>query len=258
MDYIDCQALPLRLRRLQPPRDDLLAALFVALSKGSLQNGDILFVSAKVVAIHQGRCRKLLNSAQRANLVRQEADYYIPHTSCLEALDFAEPAYIDFPFTIKGHTPVPFAGVDESNGNGWHILWPEKLVETAAELRSSIASHYALKELGLVIVDSTLLPLRRGCIGLSIAAAGMQLLHCYQGQQDLFGRELKLSENNIIDRLSNFASLFMGEGAEQKPIVVLRGLGQYVIAATEEAPDFATIFIEPEKDFYSPFFREKN
>ncbi|XP_061168724.1 bifunctional F420 biosynthesis protein FbiB-like [Saccostrea echinata] len=250
---------PLRLKRLQPPQDDLFQALFAALDSlketFTLQNHDLLCISAKVVAIHQGRCRKIHDPAERRKLMQQEADYYIASSLAPDPEPGAAQLNIDFPFTIKDGTPVPFAGIDESNGDGWQILWPETPQHIAGELRKRIAQRYGVDSLGLLILDSTVLPMRRGCISLSIAAAGVQLLHSYQGEVDLFGRELKLSETNIVDRIAGFAGLHMGEGAEQTPVVVLRGLERF-ITEQQEATGFPRLFMEPEQDFYAPLFRQ--
>ncbi len=250
---------PIRLPRLQPPQDDLLQAFFGTLDAltqqqvFTLQNGDILCLSAKVLAIHQGRCCKLDSPAERRELLQQEADYYLANS--LNPIppifgDHPESESIDFPFTVKGKTPVPFAGIDESNGDGWHILWPEEPQKITEELKRLIAAHCKLNSLGLIVLDSTVFPMRRGCVSLSIAATGIQLLHGYQGQKDLFGRELKLSENNVVDRIANFAGLYMGEGAEQTPLVVLRGLERFVTGSQS----FSELFIEAERDFYGPLF----
>ncbi|WGK69684.1 coenzyme F420-0:L-glutamate ligase [Candidatus Haliotispira prima] len=273
-----CGIYPLRLPRLRPPQQDLLRALFSTLDTlkkqqaFSLQDGDIICLSAKVVAIHQGRCLHLKSKQERQALVKQEADYYIPNTLPPQPANNRKPSNeepgnrepnngentekrgIDFPFTLKGKTPVPFSGVDESNGAGWHILWPERLQETAHSLKEAIASYSQIDKLGLIITDSTVFPLRRGCIGISIAASGVQLLRSYLGQKDLFGRELKLSESNIVDSLAGFATLFMGEGAEQTPAVVLRGLEQHPSQQTEDGQDFPALFIDPKQDFYGPLF----
>ncbi|MEM9424241.1 MAG: coenzyme F420-0:L-glutamate ligase, partial [Spirochaetota bacterium] len=248
----NCQIFPLKLPLLQPPQDDLLRALFTTFrilrdEEGFvLQDGDILFLSAKIVAIGQGRCLLVESQAERSALIRKESDAYIANILPSQSFEGR-----DFPFTLKGQTPVPFAGIDESNGNGWHVLWPENLEETVSVLHKSIAAECSVKSFALVIADSTVFPLRRGCIGVSCAAYGLQVLHSYKGQTDLFGRDLELSENNIVDRLSSFATLFMGEGAEQTPAVVLRGLKQFVC----EGEDFSSLFMDREVDFYWPLFK---
>ena len=213
-----------------------------------LKDGDILFLSAKVVAIAQGRCIRFATKEEYSDFVQQEADFYIANTLLA---DDKNP--LDFPFTLKKNTPVPFAGIDQSNGGGWHILWPENLDQIANTLHHLIQAEFGLNQFGLVITDSSVLPMRRGCVGLSIAASGLKLLHSYIGQQDLFGQELKLSETNIVDRLTNFATLFMGEGAEQTPAVVMRGAGEFL----SSGEDFSNLFIEKEKDFYWPLFKDK-
>lgn len=46
--------IPIKTRALVPPRDDLWDAFDPALPP--LQDGDVVAITSKVVAIHQGRC----------------------------------------------------------------------------------------------------------------------------------------------------------------------------------------------------------
>ncbi len=253
----NCQIFPVKLRCLQPPKDNLLRALFAAFYSSKkeadgqifLKDGDILFLSAKVVAIDQGCCIRLETKEEYCNLIQQEADFYLANTLLP---DDKNP--LDFPFTLKEQTPVPFAGIDQSNGAGWHILWPENLHEIANTLHQAIQAEFGLSKFGLVLTDSSVFPMRRGCIGISIAAVGLKLLHSCIGQKDLFGQKLKFSETNIVDRLTNFATLFMGEGAEQTPAVIMRGVGRFV----SNTEDFSKLFIEKEKDFYWPLWKDRS
>jgi F420-0:gamma-glutamyl ligase len=54
-----------------------------------------------------------------------------------------------------------------------------------------------------------------------LSYAGFQGVINKVGEQDLFGRELKMTQINVADALGAAAVLTMGEAAEQKPIAVI-------------------------------------
>ncbi len=83
------QFIPIKTSVLEPPQADLYKALQAATLP--IQNSDVLIVSSKVVAIHEGRCIPV-DSADKATLVAAEADVVIPTK------------YRAFPLTITRHT----------------------------------------------------------------------------------------------------------------------------------------------------------
>jgi F420-0:gamma-glutamyl ligase len=64
--------LPVPTRTLLPPKEDLWDALDSALSV--LQNGDVVAITSKVVAIAQGRCVPVETVADKEELVEAESD----------------------------------------------------------------------------------------------------------------------------------------------------------------------------------------
>ncbi len=70
-----------------------------------------------------------------------------------------------------------------------------------------------------------------------------------RGQKDIFGRPMKVAQVDVVDGLTGMAVLLMGEGAEQKPIVVLRGFQGIKFNAKASMQDFK---ISPEDDLYGP------
>ncbi len=91
--------IPVRTRALLPPRDDLWDALDPALP--ALQEGDIVAITSKVVAIHQGRCVAADSVADKEELVAREADRWIPKASSKYGITLA----------IKGGTLIASAGI---------------------------------------------------------------------------------------------------------------------------------------------------
>ena len=60
-------------------------------------------------------------------------------------------------------------------------------------------------------------------MGLAIGISGLPAVTDLRGDRDLFGRELRVSEEAVGDELAAAASLLQGQGAEGKPIILVRG-----------------------------------
>jgi coenzyme F420-0:L-glutamate ligase/coenzyme F420-1:gamma-L-glutamate ligase len=61
-------------------------------------------------------------------------------------------------------------------------------------------------------------------MGIAIGAAGLPALLDLRGQPDLFGRPLQSTVIGLADEIAAAASLLMGQAAEGRPVIVLRGL----------------------------------
>ncbi len=233
---------PVKTRKILPPKDNLYQILDKHLPK--LYEGDVLLVASKILAIHQGRCiikSKIKN--QKSKLIRQEADYLLPkHTI----------AGSDIVLTIKDHTLVPSAGIDESNGNGYYILWPKNTNRLLKEICLHLKKKYKIKKLAVVAVDSHTTPLRWGTMGIAIGFYGMNPLFDYRGKKDIFGRKLEYTQRNLVDPLADLGALVMGEGKEQTPIVIVRGANWVKFTSKDYSKKF---FINPKKDLYYPLLK---
>jgi coenzyme F420-0:L-glutamate ligase/coenzyme F420-1:gamma-L-glutamate ligase len=202
--------IPIKTRILQPPKDDLFSALDESLT--DVREGDIILVTSKVVAIHQGRCVKIENGEQKATLVKEEADLM---------LDVPERKY---PLTVKYHALISGAGIDESNGDGFYVYLPDKPFEAAKELYSYIQEKHGIKNVAVIITDSHSLPFRYGAMSIAISFWGLEPVDSHIGEKDIFGREFHVSRTNLVDSLAAASALVSGEGAEQQPVVVARNV----------------------------------
>lgn len=173
-----------------------------------LKDSSIVAITSKIVAICEGRVAKA-GEVDKDELVKKEAEYYLPK----------EENKHGFFLTIKNNIIIASAGIDESNGNGYYILWPKNPQESANKIRGYLKNKFGLKNLGIIITDSRLAPLRWGVIGVSLAHSGFLALNNYIGEPDIFGNNLKVTKANIADGLAVAAVLVMGEGKEQTPIV---------------------------------------
>lgn len=206
--------LKIKTRALRPPQDNIYEVINQSLPR--LREGDILVITSKVLAIHQGRCVKIRDNthAEKNRLIMKEAEWYIPSEKT---------AYGHVHLTIKTNTFIADAGIDRSNGNGYYILWPKNLQKLIRGIRQHLQKKFKLKKLAIIVTDSHLVPLRAGIVGTSIGFYGMRPLIDYRGQPDIFGRKLKVTRANIIDSLAAISVLLMGESAERTPMLLVRG-----------------------------------
>lgn len=201
---------PVKTHKVQPEKDsDIYAILEQYLPK--LKEGSVVAITSKIVAICQGRYAKI-GSVNKNQLIEQEAEYFLP------------PGKNGFYLTIKYNLIIPSSGIDESNGNGYYILWPKDPQKTANGVRKYLAKKFGLKKIGVIITDSKTNPLRWGVTGVSITHSGFEPMNDYIGTKDIFGKELQYTKTNIMDALGTAAVLEMGEGKEQTPLAVIENI----------------------------------
>jgi len=227
---------PIKTRLVHPPKDDIYDILD---SLPSLEEKDIVFITSKILGIHQGRCVPC-EGTDKTELIRQEADRY---------LSYRHPSGFNVNLTVTDNVLIPAAGIDASNADGYYIMWPKNVDALCAEIRSFLCQKNKIKDLGIVATDSHTTPLRYGVTGISVGIAGVEPLKDFRGQKDLFGRKLELTQVNQIDALASMAVLLMGESDECTPIVLLRGWDKIAFNEKGSMQDFK---ISPEEDLYTP------
>jgi dihydrofolate synthase / folylpolyglutamate synthase len=197
-------------RPLVPPKDDLFAVLNESIQV--LPEKSVVAVTSKVVAIHQGRCVAYESKEQRDELAKTEAEWWLSRK-------IAPGRHVMY--TIINGALVASAGIDASNADDYYVLLPQNAEAFAQELQGWFKQRFGISEVGVVITDSHMVPMRRGVLGYAVAYFGFNPLRDYRGQKDIFGRELKVTLSNIPDALAAGAVLSMGEGSEQQPVVVI-------------------------------------
>lgn len=233
--------IKVKTRVMMPPKDDVYNVMDEYLP--SLSEGDVLLITSKVLGIHQGMCIDMKTVADKDALIKKEADVYIERNECPGGLVV---------LTVKDNTLIPSAGIDESNANGYYVLWPREANKLAKEICEYLKKKFAVKKLAVIITDSHTIPLRRGLLGISIGFYGLQPLRDYNGKKDLFGRELRISKSNVVDSLASFAVILMGEGDEQTPMVVARDVDFVEFTEEEKSRE---LLIPIEEDIYEPLLR---
>jgi len=170
----------------------------------------ILVITSKIISICEGRVVKI-GSVNKADLVKQESDYYIqPETHPL-----------GIALTITKNLLVPTAGIDESNGDGYYVLWPEDAHKSARTIRTYLAKKFALADVGVLITDSRTTPMRWGTTGIALSYAGFFGLNDFIGSPDVFGKPMQVTKVNVADGLAESAVICMGESNEQTPLACI-------------------------------------
>lgn len=221
---------------LVPPKDDIFRVLEDV--NFEFKNRDIVCIASKCLSISQGRCIKI-GEIQKKELIFSEADIVLDKRTFL---------------TQKNGAIVPFSGIDESNGNGYYVLWPKDVCNLLNEIYEFLCKKYDITDLGIISVDSTILPLRKGTVGIAQDLIGFNPIRNYIGERDIFGRELKITTVDIADSIASVACYAMGEGAECCPIVVCRGFKN-----VEFGKNFSSksLTIPSEEDMFSGLLTER-
>lgn len=205
------EILPIKTKKFLPPKSNIYEAL-VKLPK--IKDGDILFITSKILGIHQGRTIPVTNTEDKHKIAREVADMYLPK--------FHKSKH-NMQLTIVDSVLIPSSGIDESNGNGYYILWPKNTSKLLREIHAFLIKKNKIKSLGIISTDSHTTPLRRGVSGIATGFYGFNPIIDLRGQPDIFKRKLKFTQVNLLDSLAGLAVLHMGEAADQTPILVLRG-----------------------------------
>lgn len=209
----------------------------------SLTDGSIVAVTSKIVAICEGRVVKV-DDTDKDQLIKQESQYFIPR----------DRNKYHVALTVTDNLLTASAGIDESNGNGFYVLWPENSYHSANQIRHFLRKKFNLKNLGVIISDSKTMPLKWGVTGTSIGHSGFKALDDLIGTEDIFGRPLMMTKVNIAENLAAAATLLMGEGQEQQPLTIIEDL-PFVkfVENNPSAEEIEEMKISLEDDIYAPF-----
>ena len=144
------------------------------------------------------------------------------------------------------------AGIDQSNIKNKIALLPKDSYKTAARLRAALLKKYKIKNLGIILTDSMILPLRAGVVAGAVGYSGFEGVKDCRGQKDLNNRKLKVTLVNIADTLASAAALMMGEAAEQSPIALIENAPVNFTGRVNKKE----IKYPLKEDLYYPFFKD--
>lgn len=214
------------------PGDDLAALILGGLERAriTLQDGDALIVTSKIVSKAEGRFARLAEVNPGPEAERLAALTGKDARIVQLVLDESQAVVRAARGVIVTRHRLGFvsanAGIDQSNVDGTEervLLLPLDPDASAARLRAALSAQ-AGADIAIVISDSHGRPFRMGNVGVAIGCAGMPALLDLRGQADLFGRTLRISVQGYADMVASAANLLTGEGAEGRPVVHVRGL----------------------------------
>ncbi len=235
--------------------DDLVDVIITGVERSDirLQDGDILVLAQKIVSKAEGRIVDLtsVTPGEEAEEVAKatDKDPRLVEVILGESRSIIRQAPgVLITEHMRGWI-MANAGIDASNvcgGSENHVLLlPARPNRSCDKLRTRLLKRLGTK-VGILINDSFGRPWRLGTCGVALGTAGIPSLWDRRGDKDMFGREMQVSQQAIADELAAAASLLQGQGAEGKPIVLIRGFDATPAASAAEVR--ATALIRPETE----------
>lgn len=227
------------------PGDDL--SEFLVENLQDLRNGDILVLATKIVSLAKNRLVAFDENPkeQKVNLMKQESEYFIDPTLSPYGLMV----------TVKGSRLGLKSGIDVTNNpKGTFILWPEDPQESVNKIWKFLRGEFRIKDLGVVMADTTSIPLRKSFVGGCVAHCGFSAM-VPQKNEDLFGKT-KVSNINVAENAAVIGVSEMGETAEKTPLCIIRDLKnvefQNHVPTKEELESY---YLTMENDVFSPIWK---
>lgn len=231
---------------------DVDEALMDALTKSNvkLQDGDIVVISTKYISNAQGRIIELdkIKTSEEAKQISKKFQLK-PEIAevVIRESDKIFGGISGFLITSSDDIMAPNAGIDKSNAKkGKIILYPKEPFKTAEEIRRKIFLNLSI-HVGIILVDSRLMPARIGTTGVAISCAGLEPVLDMRAKKDLDGNPLKVTFQAVADNLATIANHKMGEGAESKPFVIIKNSGANL---TDRKINSSEMAISPDQCVY--------
>ena len=243
--------LPLLAERMEG-KFDVFEILLETLEKNNtkLQDGDILVISTKYISNSQGRIIELekiktsdegIEISKKFQLKPEIAEIIIRESDKIFG------GIGGFVITSSDNIMAPNAGIDKSNvKKGRVVLYPTNPYLIAEQIRRKIFLKSSI-HVGIILVDSRLMPARIGTSGVAVACAGIEPVLDMRAKKDLDGNPLKVTFQAVVDNLATIANHKMGEGAESKPFAIVRNSGAKL---TDRKINSSEMAISPDQCVY--------
>lgn len=195
-----------------------------------LEDGDIVVIASTIVAKAEG-CLFTLEGMVPGELALRLGEKSDRDPRIVQAvLDRSHECLIGYPMMLmqsKGAHVCINAGIDDSNvEEGKFVELPEDSDASACRIGEEI-KKFSGKRVSVIITDTNGRAFRIGQTGVAIGAYHIKPIRDWKGTYDLFGMELKISEEAVADEIAGAANLLMGEGDGGHPVVIVRGLNFY-------------------------------
>ena len=221
--------IPIKAKK-QDKKFDLFNIIVESVQKSNtlIQEGDVLVISSKFISNSQGRIvetRSVIPSIKAESLSKQfQIEPKIVEIVIRES-DVIFGGVSGFVVTSSDNILAPNAGIDKSNTKkGKIILYPYNSNLVAEQLRRKFFLKFSI-HVGILIIDSRLMPSRVGTSGIAIACAGIEPINDLRSKKDLDGNPLKVTMQAVADNLASIANHKMGEGSESQPFAIIKNSG---------------------------------
>ena len=214
-----------------------LAAL--VLDHATLEDGDVVVVTSKVVSKAEGR----VVTATKAAALADETDRVVARRG--------ETAI------VRTHHGLVMAGagIDASNtAPGTLVLLPEEPDRSARLLRSRIR-QLSGRHVAVVVSDTSGRAWRNGQTDIAIGAAGLRVLDDHAGRPDRYGNVLAVTAPALADELAAAGDLAKRKLA-MTPVAVVRGLGDLVLGADDDGTGAEALVRDEGSDMFGLGARE--
>lgn len=193
-------------------------------AKYRLKKDDVLVVAHKIVSKAEGRVINLVTvkpSKRAINIAKKyRKDPRIVELILRESRRIVKMKRGIIVAETKHGLVCANAGVDKSNVRGDRaVLLPKNPDNSANKIRRDIKRQTA-KNTAVIISDTFGRPFRLGQVNVAIGVSGLNPFKDYRGSNDMFGKQLKVTEIAVADEMASAAELVMGK-TDRVPVAVI-------------------------------------
>ena len=218
------QIIPVKIKEEIQPGDDIIA-LILSSSKSSIDDGDVIVVSQKIISKKEGRVVNL-NFVIPSELSVGISSAYEKDPRLVEVILSESKRIVRMEHGViiveTNHNFIcANAGIDESNvEKGFATLLPVDPDKSAKKIRDAILQMTG-KNTAVIISDTFGRPFRLGQTDHAIGIAGIESIKNYEGKPDTFGKIMRVTAIAIVDELCAAAELVIGK-TEKSPVAIIK------------------------------------
>ena len=218
------QIIPVKIKEDIQPSDDIVA-LILSSSKSSIDDGDVIVISQKIISKKEGRVVNL-NSIIPSELSVGISSAYEKDPRLVEAILSESKRIVRMEHGViiveTNHNFIcANAGIDESNvEKGFATLLPVDPDKSAKKIRDAVLQITG-KNTAVIISDTFGRPFRLGQTDHAIGISGIESIKNYEGKPDTFGKIMRVTAIAIVDELCAAAELVMGK-TEKSPTAIIK------------------------------------
>ena len=213
------------------PGQDLSKEIIKAISSESIEvdDGDVIAIAQKIVSKSENRYLdiSLLSPSDEAITLSKQID---KDPKFIQAILNESKKVVRYRMGVlivehKLGFIHANAGIDRSNIDQEQdiVLLLPKDPDASAKAISKSLSKFFTKNISVIITDTMGRPFRNGIVGFTIGSHNIECLLDERGKKDLYGNKLRVTQIGIADELAAASSLLMGQAAQKKPVILIKG-----------------------------------